>query len=668
MSDQQVVLSQLPVIFTDVNGTVDKLTIANIDISHTGTFGNIKISGATVDGQVLTANGTSGATVWKTINIATGNIAPLNLNGISTTVLNGVGGWTTLPTVGTVGVLNTTGATTTWLRGDGTWANIAIPSVGTVGQLSLNNSTTQYLRGDGQWTTISGPGTGVTQVNTAGSGLGFSLAGGPITTTGTVTLSTPTANDLRTTLNIGNVANINLTGETNKVLLANGGWTEMPTTLTVGTVAYANYPSVNTTTTWLRGDGQWVAPPGGTNPGTVTSVAVTTSSGGLGFTVSGGPITSSGTITLNIPTAAALRTNLGLGNVALTNFSGTVSHYLKGDGTWGPITGTGTGTVTQVDVAGSGLGFALSGGPITGTGTVTLATPTAGALRGSLTIGTVANANFSGNTLQWLRGDGTWSNISVPTVGTVGALNTNGSTTQFLRGDGTWQTIAATGNISSINLNGVSSQFLAGTGGWVSYGNIISINKNGSTSQFLRGDGTWAATAPTVAGGTTQIQYNGGGVISASANLTFDGQTFSTPLAKIGSLQELKMVRETVNENTSQITGTYQYDLLSGSIHTILTPLTSNIIVNFRGNSQSPYSTLSSTNGQSITATLIFATGATAYTVSSITIDGAAKTISWQSGTAPTVSPNSYMCMTFTIIRTATVPGWLVLGSCVRYA
>jgi hypothetical protein len=666
MSDQQVVLSQLPVIFTDVNGTVDKLTLANIDISHTGTFGNIKISGATVDGQILTANGTSGATAWKTINIATGNIAPLNLNGISTTVLNGVGGWTTLPTVGTVGVLNTTGATTTWLRGDGTWANIAIPSVGTVGQLSLNNSTTQYLRGDGQWTTISGPGTGVTQVNTAGSGLGFSLAGGPITTTGTVTLSTPTATDLRTTLNIGNVANINLTGETNKVLLANGTWTAMPTTLTVGTLAYANFPTVNTTTTYLRGDGTWQSfTPSST--GTVTSVS-TTQSGTLGFTLTGGAITSSGTITLNMPTAQTLRTNLGLGNVALTNFSGTASHYLKGDGSWGPITGTGTGTVTQVDVAGSGLGFALSGGPINTTGTITLTIPPATSLRGSLTIGNVANANFSGNTLQWLRGDGTWANISVPTVGTVGALNTNGSTTQYLRGDGTWQTIAATGNISSINLNGVSSQFLAGTGGWVSYGNIISINKNGSTSQFLRGDGTWAATAPTVAGGTTQIQYNGGGVISASANLTFDGQSLYTPTAKIGRLDELKMVVETVNENTSQISGTYQYDLLNSSVHTIFTPLTSNIIVNFRGNSQTTYTSISPSNGRSITATLIFATGATAYTVSSITIDGVARTISWQSGTVPTVSPNSYMCMTFTIIRTTTVPGWIVLGSCVRYA
>ncbi len=667
MSDQQVILSQLPVIFTDVNGTVDKLTLANIDISHTGTFGNIKISGATVDGQVLTANGTSGATVWKTINIATGNIAPLNLNGISTTVLNGVGGWTTLPTVGTVGVLNTTGATTTWLRGDGTWANIAIPSVGTVGQLSLNNSTTQYLRGDGQWTTISGPGMGVTQVNTAGSGLGFSLAGGPITTTGTVTLSTPTANDLRTTLNIGNVANINLTGETNKVLLANGTWTAMPTTLTVGTLAYANFPTVNTTTTYLRGDGTWqLFTPSST--GTVTSVAVTTSSGALGFTVSGGPITSSGTITLNIPTAAALRTNLGLGNVALTNFSGTSSHYLKGDGSWGPIIGTGTGTVTQVDVAGSGLGFSLAGGPITTTGTVTLATPTAGALRGSLTIGTVANANFSGNTLQWLRGDGTWANISVPTVGTVGALNTNGSTAQFLRGDGTWQTINSSGNVGTANFNGVGSTVLSGAGAWVNHGTVAALNLVGGTTTWLRGDGTWANIAvPTVSGSTGQIQFNNSGALSSSTNLSFNTatNTLVSANASISKLSSLKTVTETVTVVSAAISGTYQFDALTSSIHYVTTPLSSNLTLNVRGNSGVALLSIVPV-GESITITMIYNTGSTAYSFNTLAIDGTNQTVKWLGGAVPSVASNSTISVTYTLIKLT--GSWDIIASAARYA
>lgn len=67
---------------------------------------------------------------------------------------------------------------------------------------------------------------GVTQVATSGSGLGFSLSGGPITSTGTVTLTVPGATDLRTSLNIGNVANINLNGNASTVLSGGGTWIE----------------------------------------------------------------------------------------------------------------------------------------------------------------------------------------------------------------------------------------------------------------------------------------------------------------------------------------------------------------------------------------------------------------------------------------------------------
>jgi hypothetical protein len=38
----------------------------------------------------------------------------------------------------------------------------------------------------------------VTQVDTSGNGLGFTLTGGPITTTGTVTLTVPNVTSLRT--------------------------------------------------------------------------------------------------------------------------------------------------------------------------------------------------------------------------------------------------------------------------------------------------------------------------------------------------------------------------------------------------------------------------------------------------------------------------------------
>lgn len=98
--------------------------------------------------------------------------------------------------------------------------------------------------------------------------------------------------------------------------------------------------STLTVFTWLNvGDVVTVGATGaggtGGGTGTVTSVATTEIDiDALGFTLTGGPITTTGTVTLNVPTQAALRTNLGLGNVAYINLDGNVSNTLHGDGTW----------------------------------------------------------------------------------------------------------------------------------------------------------------------------------------------------------------------------------------------------------------------------------------------------------------------------------------------
>ncbi len=124
----------------------------------------------------------------------------------------------------------------------------------------------------------------------------------------------------------------------------------------------------------------------GGGAGTVTSVAA---SGSNGITVSGSPITTSGTLALGLgaitPTSVAAS-----GTVTGSNLSGTNTgdQTLNGllptqTGNNGKVLGTdgsntswvagggGSGTVTSVDVSG-GTGLSSSGGPVTTSGTITI--------------------------------------------------------------------------------------------------------------------------------------------------------------------------------------------------------------------------------------------------------------------------------------------------------
>jgi hypothetical protein len=104
-------------------------------------------------------------------------------------------------------------------------------------------SQNQILQTDGagnlRWSSDLYPGT-VTHVGANGGGLGFSLAAN-ITDDGNVTLTTPDVAGLRSTLNLGTVANVFTTGETNK---------------------------------WLRADGTFTLPPGQNNPNLVVDGTV----------------------------------------------------------------------------------------------------------------------------------------------------------------------------------------------------------------------------------------------------------------------------------------------------------------------------------------------------------------------------------------------------------
>jgi hypothetical protein len=102
-------------------------------------------------------------------------------------------------------------------------------NVASISATGTANATT-YLRGDGAWATISGGGSGtVTSIN-ANSTIGFTFTGGPVTSSGTLTLSGPTP------------------GTSGNVLTSNGTAWVSQASAAAGTANVITYNSSNTFT------------------------------------------------------------------------------------------------------------------------------------------------------------------------------------------------------------------------------------------------------------------------------------------------------------------------------------------------------------------------------------------------------------------------------------
>ena len=247
--------------------------------------------------------------------------------------------------------------------------------------------TVNFLRADGTFATPPGTSTGtVTSVGLADSTGLFNITGSPVTTTGTLTLSslqshaanlvfatpngasgaptfralvatdvptlnqnttgtaaniTATSNSTLTTLSALSLPTSQLSGQVTlsqlptiaaDTLLGNGtGSAATPTALTATQVtALLNTfttslkgltpASGGGTTNFLRADGTWAVPPGG-GSGTVTSVAMTVPTF---LSVTGSPITTSGTLAVTLSGTALPVANGGTGQAATLNADGVI--------------------------------------------------------------------------------------------------------------------------------------------------------------------------------------------------------------------------------------------------------------------------------------------------------------------------------------------------------
>ena len=460
-------------------GTVTSVDASGGSTGLTFTGGPITSSGTLVLGGTLAvANGGTGQTSYTNGQLLIGNttgntLTPATLTaGTNVTISNGAGAITINATDAFVGTVTSVSV----VSANGFAGTVATAT--TTPAITMSTTVTGVIKGNG------------TAISAASAGTDY-VAPGAYTTSG---LTMATSRLLgRTTASTGAAEEISvaggltlsagvLTGTSGTVTSVTG---TSPVVSSGGSTPAISMPAATTSVNGYLTSTDWTT---FNNKGSGSVTSVSGSGGATGLTLTGGPITTIGTLTLGGTLAVA---NGGTG-LTSTPANGAID------------IGNGTGFTRTTLTAGSGVSISNTSGAISISATGTGGTVTSVA---ALTLGT------TGTDLSSTVANGTTTpviTLQVPTASAAnrGALSAADWTTFNNKGSGSVTSVGGTGTVNGITLTGT----VTSAGNLTLGGTLSGVSL---TSQVT-------GTLPVANGGTgTATAFTAGSVVFAGASGTY---------------------------------------------------------------------------------------------------------------------------------------------------
>ena len=568
--------------------------------------------------------------------------------------------------------------------------------IGNIATVNLDGNVSNLLAGNGSWIPV--PSTAnANYANYAGNA--FSVNGANVSgyvSNATHSNISDSANSVAVAnvTGIGNIATVNLDGNLSNILYGNGTFAAAPS---VSNVANANYANFAGTAYSVSGSNVTSAVANSLAANSVLSVITAntllypmfTSSNSNGFVATfkstsisanlGNSSLTANTFVGNLTGLAssatiaasansvAIANVTGIGNIATTNYDGSASNVLYGNGTFAPVSAANatfaevanTSVITNSNTSSSTQYVAFV--PGTGNRSITVDTD-AGGLQyvpstNTLIVGNATLANgtilmgvnglVKVNKLQtssgvlWANANSTSGIVDLVAGATVGVgagsanldvsgnfnltigkayLGSNanvkitgGSNGYVLTTDGTGNLSWSTSTSSNANYaNYAGNAFSVNVGNIVGIGNIATINIDGNTSNWLRGDGTWANIA--AGGGDANFANFAGNVtVSSQPNITSLGTLTSLTVSGLANTANLQLTKyvETVPASANTSTS-ISPNLASGTIvrYTANANFTFNGFTSpIAGQSGTVIITQDSTGGRTMSSSMSFAGG-----------------------------------------------------------